>query len=118
MEVAHFVVDYHWACYKCLLCERAVSSLAVWSSCDVCRLHDVLLVFATPLLSSLDVVLIRHGTTLLLNARLYIELQLKNIHLYHFHLWLHFNISACIKFYSHQLVHFFHTTMYQSFKLY
>jgi hypothetical protein len=34
----------------------------------------------------LDVVLIRHGTTLLSNARLYIELQLKNVHPYHFHL--------------------------------
>jgi hypothetical protein len=51
MEAAHFVVDYHSACYKCLSCERAVSSLAVWSSCNICRLHGVLFVFTTLSLS-------------------------------------------------------------------
>jgi hypothetical protein len=90
MEAARCIVDYHSACFKCLSCERAVSSLAVWSSCNICRLHDVLFVFTTPSLSSLDVVLIKHGTTLLSNARMYIELQLKNIHPYHFISWLCF----------------------------
>jgi hypothetical protein len=51
MEVAHFVVGYHLAFYKCFCHVKAVSSLAVWSSCNIFRLHDVLFVFTTPSLS-------------------------------------------------------------------
>jgi hypothetical protein len=61
-------------------------SLAVCSSCNVFRLHDVLFAFTTASVPLCLDVLIRHGTTLLSHARLYIELQLTNIHPYHFHL--------------------------------
>jgi hypothetical protein len=51
MKVAHLVVDYHSACYKCFSYDGVFSSLAVGSSCSMFRLHDVLFGLTTTSLS-------------------------------------------------------------------
>jgi hypothetical protein len=88
MEAAHFIVDYVLDMLQVFVsCERAVISMAGQSSCNI---YGCMMCFLSSLHFHfhlcLDVVLIRHGTTLLSNARLYIELQLINVHPYHFHL--------------------------------